>query len=293
MKGFQGYHPIILFLYFILILCFSMFSMHPAVILCSLFGGLLLFGALNGLRKLLSELLFVLGMFLVIAVINPLFVHNGETVFFFMNDNPVTLEAMIYGAFASLMIMSVLVWCRCYASLLTTDKFLYLFGRLIPKFALILSMAFRFIPLFRVQMRRINQSQKTMGLYATDSVPDKVRGAMRVFDSLVSWSMENSLDTADSMKSRGYGLPGRTNFSLYRFHGRDGILLAVLAIFCGLIFLSFGRGSFDFYYYPVVMPFGTGAEQIFCYLAMLGFACVPGIIELKEKVEWTCLKSKI
>ena len=47
-------------------------------------------------------------------------------------------------------------------------------------------MAFRFIPLFKYQIRKINQSQKTMGLYATDSIPDKIRGGIRIFDSLVS-----------------------------------------------------------------------------------------------------------
>ena len=97
------------------------------------------------------------------AVTNPIFVHNGETILFFMNDNPVTLEAFIYGGAASLMIVSVLLWCRCYSAVLTTDKFLYLFGKVIPKLGLILSMAFRFIPLFKYQIRKINQSQKTIG----------------------------------------------------------------------------------------------------------------------------------
>lgn len=82
------------------------------------------------------------------SLANPLFIHNGETVLFFMNDNPITLEAIIYGGVSSLMIVGVLLWCRCYGAILTTDKFLYLFGRLIPKLGLILSMAFRFIPLF-------------------------------------------------------------------------------------------------------------------------------------------------
>ena len=43
--------------------------------------------------------------FLLMAFANPLLVHNGETVLFFMNDNPVTLEAMIYGGMSSLMIV--------------------------------------------------------------------------------------------------------------------------------------------------------------------------------------------
>ena len=36
------------------------------------------------------------------------------------------------------------------------------------------------------------------------------------------------METADSMKGRGYGLPGRTAFSVYRFTRRDGAALACL-----------------------------------------------------------------
>ena len=210
-----------------------------------------------------------------------------------MNDNPVTLEAFIYGGAASLMIVSVLLWCRCYSAVLTTDKFLYLFGKVIPKLGLILSMAFRFIPLFKYQIRKINQSQKTMRLYATDSVPDRIKGGIRVFDSLVSWSMENSIDTADAMKARGYGLHGRTNFSLFRFKRRDGILLGSIGCFTVLILASFAAGGFAFYYYPYVAQLQRGALDIVRYLIIFAFYLIPGIIEARGKLTGKYLRSKI
>lgn len=52
---------------------------------------------------------------------------------------------------------------------------------------------------------------------------------------VVTWALENALDTADSMKSRGYGLPKRTAFSLFRFTLRDGICLGVLATLGGIV----------------------------------------------------------
>ena len=293
MKGFTGYHPALQFLYYVLAVCFAMFSMHPVLIFASLFGSFLLFGALNGGKKLLSEIVFFFLVFLLMSLLNPIFVHNGETILFFMNDNPVTLEAMIYGGMASLMIVSVLFWCKCYREILTTDKFLYLFGKLIPKLGLILSMAFRMIPLFQDQMKKIHQAQKTMGLFATDSVPDRIRGGVRVFDSLVSWSMENSIDTADAMKARGYGLSGRTNFSLFRFQRRDGILLGVMGGLTAWILAGFFQGAYHFYYYPVAARVQTAGNFVLQYLAVLLFLCIPGVIELKEKVSWNYLRSKI
>ena len=132
-----------------------------------------------------------------------------------------------------------------------------------------------------------------MGLFATDSVPDKVRGGVRVFDSLVSWSMENSIDTADAMKARGYGLPGRTNFSLFRFRQRDVILLCIMGGFSAVILACFASGGFSFYYYPYVAEIKTGAANIAQYLTVLAFMLIPGVIEAKEKVTWNFLKSKI
>mgnify|MGYP000196489812 CR=1 FL=1 len=64
-----------------------------------------------------------------LAVMNPIFIHSGETILFFMNDNPVTLEALIYGTVSAGMLVGVLLWCKCYTTILTTDKFLYLFGK--------------------------------------------------------------------------------------------------------------------------------------------------------------------
>lgn len=293
MNGFESFHPAVIFIYYVLVVCFSMVSMHPVVILASLVGGFLFFAALNNLKKMISELVFFFFLFVIMAVTNPIFVHNGETILFFMNDNPVTLEAMIYGGMSSLMIVGVLLWCRCYSAILTTDKFLYLFGKLIPKLGLILSMAFRFIPLFKHQMQRINRSQKTMGLYATDSVPDKIRGGVRVFDSLISWSMENSIDTADAMKARGYGLGGRTNFSLFQFQSRDKILLVTMGLFTVFIVLSYVRGGYDFYYYPYVAQVQTTPKDMLQYTAALIFMLIPGIIEVRGKLTSKYLESKI
>lgn len=293
MKGFTGYHPAVQFIYYVLVVCFAMISMHPVILLASLVGAFLFFCALRGVRELVSELIFCFLIFLVMAMLNPFFSHNGETILFFVNDNAVTLESMIYGGIMSLMLVGILIWSRCYSQILTTDKWLYLFGKITPKMGLILSMAFRYIPLFQNQMKKINQSQKSMGLYAADNIPDKIGGGIRVFDSLISWSMENSIDTADAMKARGYGLPGRSNFSIFRFTSRDYVLLCIILVFSLILFIGFGRGVFEYYYYPLVAKMDLGIMSVFYYTIAAAFLCIPGFIEMKEKIAWNYLKSKI
>ena len=293
MTGFGSFHPMVLFLYYILVVGCTMVSMHPVLAGISLVGGFLLYGAQNGWRKLFSELGFSIGLFLMLAVTNPMFVHNGETVLFFLNDNPVTLEAILYGMVSSTVLIGVLLWCQCYSRLLTTDKFLYLFGRLIPKLGLILSMAFRFIPLFRLQIGKINQSQKTMGLYTSDSVTDRIGGGLRVFDSLISWSLENSVDTADAMIARGYGLPGRTNFSLFRFRRRDGLMLGGMGLLSLLTLAGFLSGGYAFYYYPTVAGLRRDGLAWAFYMAAAGFFWLPGLYEIGEQILWRKRTAKI
>ena len=64
MNGFGSYHPAVLFSYYVLVVCFSMISMHPVIIGASVIGGLLLFWAQNTVRKLLKELGFFFVLFL-------------------------------------------------------------------------------------------------------------------------------------------------------------------------------------------------------------------------------------
>ena len=108
-----------------------------------------------------------------------------------------------------------------------------------------------------------------------------------------NWSMENSIDTADAMKARGYGLKGRTNFTLFRFRKRDGALLGVMGALAAVIFACFAVGGYDFFYYPYVAGLAWDTPSVLRYLPVIAFMAIPGIIEIKEKASWNYLKSKI
>lgn len=293
MTDFGKYHPIILFLYYLLVLLFAMFSIHPVVMACVLVGAVFFYAVIHPLKTVWNNIVYYFFLFLLLSITNPIFSHNGETYLFFMNDNPITLEALFYGIVMATMIVGIMFWCKNYNSIMTSDKFVYLFGKAIPRLSLILSMALRFIPLFKQQIGKINKSQKAMGLYSSDSYTDRLMGGMRVFDSLLSWSLENSLETADAMKARGYGLPGRTNFSLFRFHKRDGILLGVIVVLGSIIATALFRGWLNYEFYPMADPIQTNWKYILLYACILVFMCLPALLEIKEKLQWKYLKSKI
>ncbi len=293
MSEFAGYHPAVLFIYYVLVLVFAMFTVHPVVLFLMLLGGILLFAVLSPLRVLARNLLYYLFFFLLLAVTNPLFSHNGETILFFMNDNPITMEAFVYGAALSIMIVGVMFWCKNYNLIMTSDKFIYLFGKAIPRLSLVLSLALRFIPLFKAQIHKINQTQKVMGLYSTDSRTDRLMSGMRVFNSILSWAIENSLETADAMKARGYGLPGRTNFSLFKFRRRDGILMGAIVVLTAVIWAGYFLLPLEFAFYPVVDHIQNTSQAVLIYVVVLVYMILPALLEIKEKLRWNYLKSKI
>ena len=143
-----------------------MFAANPVLSLTALLGGILFCAMLVRRSRVPGDIGFYVPLFLLVAVTNPLFSHNGVTPLFFLNGNPVTLEALLYGFALAVAVVGVLLWCKGYSEVMTGDKFLYLFGSVIPRLALVLSMALRFVPQFRRQMRRVRCAQKTMGLYA-------------------------------------------------------------------------------------------------------------------------------
>ena len=224
MKAFDGYHPTVLLVYFCSVLLVAMFVTNPVMQLSALLGGILFCGMLLGRRALPGNIAFYLSMFVLVAITNPLFSHNGVTPLFFLNGNPVTAEAFIYGAAIAVTVIGVMLWCKAFGAVMSSDKFLYLFGRAVPKLSLVLSMALRFVPRFKRQMKTVSRAQKAMGLYSSKSYTDKIKNAGRVFTAMISRSIENSMETSDSMRARGYGMKGRSSFSLFRFHTHDGIL---------------------------------------------------------------------
>ena len=71
----------------------------------------------------------MLPLLLLTALINPAFNHEGQTILTYLsNGNPITLESIVYGVAAAAMLVAVICWFSCYNSVMTSDKFVYLFG---------------------------------------------------------------------------------------------------------------------------------------------------------------------
>lgn len=288
--AFSRYHPLVNFLFFTLVLVYSMVLMHPVCLAVSLAGAIWYAVVLNGPKAVRFSLKVTLPVLLLAAVVNPAFNHAGVTLLCYLpSGNPLTLESILYGLAAGAMLCAVLMWFVCYNAVMTSDKFVYLFGRVIPALSLVLSMTLRFVPRFKAQLDTVRQAQFCIGRdVSTGSVWQRARKAITIFSIMVTWALENAIETADSMKSRGYGLKGRSSFALYRMEERDRFALLWLG-FCGLyLFCGCLAGGLKWWYFPALQGVTAAPMTISFYLVYLALCLTPVILDRREARVWRC-----
>ncbi|OCT14778.1 cobalt transporter [Paenibacillus pectinilyticus] len=293
--SFSTFHPVINLVYFVAMIVGSMVFMHP------IFQGIALISAtmysilLKGKRAAKFNGLYLMPLLVVMAVMNPVFSHAGVTILFYLrNGNPITLESILYGVAAACMYITVIVWFSCYNAVMTSDKFIYLFGKIMPALSLILSMVLRFVPRYLTQLKTISNAQRCIGRDASQgNIVNRARNGIRILSIMTTWALENAIETADSMKSRGYGLPGRTSFSLFRFDRRD---VWVSMIMAGLI-LVVGAGAWmgenTIRYFPSIHVHDITLRSVAFFIAYGSLCLLPVCIQIVEGIKWKFTTSRI
>lgn len=288
---FSTCHPLVELLYFTLVLLFTMCLPHPGALGLSLVCAGIYALRLRGARALGRDLRYLLPMALLAAVVNPAFSHRGITILTYLpSGNPLTLESILYGLFAAGLLCAVILWFFCLTEVLTSDKFVYLFGRVIPALSLVLSMSLRLAPRFKAQFQLVADAQRGLGRDVSQGpILQRLRTALSILSILVTWSLENAIETSDSMKSRGYGLPGRTAFSIYRLDARDKALLLWLGL-CGM-YLTWGwaAGALSWRWYPSVKAAPLTPFTASFFLIFLALCLTPVILDRREEAAWTLL----
>lgn len=285
--GFRGFHPLTGFTFYILIFVFSLTATHPlclaAVLLCGLFYDIKLHG-----RKALTFLIKVVLPFMLLAcafnsIVNP----RGETILFtFPWDKPFTLESTVFGLLFSLRAASTLIWLNSFNEIISNEKIIFLFGKLSPRTALIISMALRFIPLIVSQAEEINSAQKGIGsAEASPRFREKLKSGIKRLSILVTWTLERGIDTSDSMTARGFGLRERTHYSRYIFSLRDAFLMLFSVVFIVLFVLT--GSSLSCEYFPLISIPVPDIFSVFSLIFFVIFMIFPLIYDTAEEKKWS------
>lgn len=286
-------HPAVNFTFFLVAIVGGMLFLHPAFLICSILLSALYYLTIRGREgwKLVGGMLPLL---LALSVLNPLFNTYGEHVLFtYFHGRPYTLEALLYGAALGAMMVSVLLWFACYNAVMTSDKLLYLFGKLAPSVTLILTMVLRLVPSYKKKLMQLNGARRCIGKGTnTGTRRERLEHSTVLLSTLTSWALEGSVITADSMRSRGYGSGERTAFSIYRMEGRDRALLGWMLLLAAAVLFSGLRGAASVSYTPV-LAIGDNFYTKVGLAAYALFLAIPSAVNIWEELRWHSLKSKI
>ena len=293
-KGtFATYHPIVNFIFFLFAIGITMFSIDPVFLLVTLVVCWTWSILINGKKGIKFNLIMTIPVMIVMAVINTLFTHNGATVLFYLNYNRITLEAFVYGMAAAVMISAVVIWFTCFNKVMTSDKFIYLFGKAAPVLGLTLSMIFRFIPLLKSRYDEISMGQKCMGRHVEKGFFSKGRQLIKEVSILISWSLEASIETSDSMEARGYGLPHRSSFHLFKFDKRDKKLTIYMVITGLIASVGCALGKTSIYYFPVIVLGQWDLLKIITLVSYIMLLIAPLVIDILGEKKWQAYESEI
>ena len=108
----------------------------------------------------------------------------------------------------------------------------------------------------------------------------------KIMGITVSWSLEESMFTAKSMKARGYNATERTSYLSYRFGSADYVFLAIIFVTVSIIVVGLLQGVGMINIYPSIdFSFSDLPFNIY-YLAFIVFLLPLIYLEIKERLLW-------
>lgn len=280
----KTFDPTVPMMYFLCVMSICVFTSNPYLQSCSLVGGVVMLILLKG-RKSIKLLLMCLAVITVMGLTNPLFVHRGLTELFYIGEAPYTLEALLYGISLGSSIASLLIWFSVFNAVVSQDDILAVFGKRLPKTALVISMILGFIPKLRKQYTELKHAQ-----YANSAAGTKrLHRTAALFTACLSAQAESVIDISMSMKARGYGLKTRTYARRRSFRRTDGAAIGIVLALCMICYVYIGSGKLDYWYYPRLSPGGFEPAASGCYLLL---CIMPVFFIIKEKFLWRSCPAK-
>ena len=284
--AFSQYHPAVNFLFFLGAIGFGVVFQHPAYLLAGFVSGAIYYFLLAG-RKGMGFFFALLPVFLLVTLINPLLNTYGKTPLFFLFGKPYTYEALLHGAAVAAVFLVMMLWFSCYSKVLTSDKFMGLFGGLIPSLSLLLVMVLRMIPGLTRKAAQLTTARQCIGKAgAQTSFRGKLAEGAAILSSLTDHALEGSIVTADSMRARGYGCAKRTSFQMYRMTSRDWVALVFLVLLAAAVVLA---GGYDAAYTPTLQL----QRPTLGLAAYWAFLLIPTTLHITEAFKWRILISRI
>ena len=315
-------HPGVYLLYYFIMVLFAFIFSDPYFVVTFLVLLLILI-ALQGVSHELKNIMkLFIPLSILIMILNPLLNRTGAHKIYLWSGFFITYEAIAYGILMSLALLIVILVFSSYNRSVSYQEMLYIFSKKLPIISMIIVMALRFIPLINsraIEVQKLNNLKNNgieMDVGDADALDldefnsnintdydsklvNKLKSNKRVAAIIkeaktlgkimgitVSWSLEESMFTAKSMKARGYNATERTSYLSYKFSNADFAFIALIIITVGIIIVGLLHGVGMINIYPSIdFKFSNLPFNIY-YLAFIIFLLPLIYLEIKERILW-------
>ena len=318
-------HPGVYLLYYFIMVLFAFIFSDPYFVVTFLVLLLVLI-ALQGVSHELKNIMrLFIPLSILIMILNPLLNRTGAHKIYLWSGFFITYEAIAYGILMSLALLIVILVFSSYNRSVSYQEMLYIFSKKLPIISMIIVMALRFIPLINsraIEVQKLNNLKNNGIEMDSDDADDTNRLDLDQFNSnintdydsklvnklksnkrvaaiikeaktlgkimgiTVSWSLEESMFTAKSMKARGYNATERTSYLSYKFSNADFAFIALIIVTVGIIIIGLLHGVGMINIYPSIdFKFSNLPFNIY-YLAFIIFLLPLIYLEIKERILW-------
>lgn len=272
---------------------FAMMFDHPVFIGISFSAALAYAVKLKGKAALKMFFCALLPLLIFVVLINTVFAGYGVTVLYtFASGKRITLESAVCGGVTGSLVVTMLLWFACFNEVVTEDKFMYAFGGRMPNTALMLLMVFRFVPLYKRQLSETLSARRAAGLAQSSGRAAELKNACAAVSGVITRALENAIETADSMKSRGYGSGRRTSYSRFTFSPADAVMIIEILVLSAVIATGKLSGFAEASYNPIIEIGGFSAMLAVSAAAYAIFCFFPIIYDFAEDIRWNRLYAK-
>lgn len=280
---FATYHPAVAFAFLACAIVLSMAAMQPVYVALSFAGAVACSLVCRGARATVGSFAWIVPLWLVVTVANPLFSASGSTELFRIGVRAVYAESLVYGACSGGMLASVFLWFSCYSACMSSANSLALFGNVLPIVSLMVSQVMRLVPQFVARGRGIAAAQDAVSAAAPRTKRQQASGRLRIVSVLMSWGMEDGIERSDAMRARGYDCGARrTTYKRYRFGLADAVVVGAVAVLATAAGACAAAICLRFAFYPVLS--GWGPWWAYAPYALL--MAVPPVLRLREWLVW-------
>lgn len=280
-------HPVALILYYLVLICVLTLLKDPILLLfCFLVMLLIGMQYLLG-SQLVSEMYFIVAITLLTVITTVFFYHNGVTPLFYVNDQAVTFEVIVYAVALSVLFGALWLIIQLIIATLPSSSIIYVFTKILPALGVFMAMCIRFIPELKARYQAVIEAQNAIGYLSSPSFFEVMRLKMKIALESLYWTFEKSMKKAMMMSVRGFSSGKRSSYKKYRFQATDRILVIMA---CSVaIYYSVTFSTSTYYYFPALKAMTLYREQLPYLLLIL----LPLGIEWKGWIQWYYYKSKM